>query len=141
MDAQNLSTVMGTNLIWSKTDPTSVPKTDILEEIQKSQEATKFLIENYERIFLQSEEDMYANDPLSHYTEATAVLRVKLVGKHKSITSACIGKGHNRIWTGDEKGLIHLWDATKVHSSLACLDEMTSFPLLCFCVVCLNGRN
>lgn len=121
MDAQNLSTVMGTNLIWSKTDPTSVPKTDILEEIQKSQEATKFLIENYERIFVGEGEDVYENDPLSHYTEATAVLRIKLVGKHKSITSACFGKGYNRIWTADEKGLIHLWDAT-THTLLEEID-------------------
>ena len=53
MDAQNLSTVMATNLVWSDTGIQS-PTREMLEQIQSSQEATTFLVQHYEEIFVVS---------------------------------------------------------------------------------------
>lgn len=50
MDPQNLSTVMATNLIWSIDGETS-PTQKMLEQIQQSQAATTFLIQNYKKLF------------------------------------------------------------------------------------------
>jgi hypothetical protein len=119
MDPQNLSTVMGTNLIWSATQNSGAPTREVLEEIQRSQEITRFLIQNYENVFCPPDVSPFEKDALAYSSEAVAVLHTKLVGKHRAITSVCYALSkqedqEDRIWTADEKGVIHVWNTASL---------------------------
>lgn len=64
MDPVNLSTVMATNLIWAENEK-DIPAQDMLEQIQQSQNATTFLIENYHYFFKKLVENPFEIEPLS----------------------------------------------------------------------------
>ncbi|KAL6060709.1 Rho GTPase-activating protein 29 [Balamuthia mandrillaris] len=125
MDADNLSLVVGPNMLWSEQGDVS------LGHLAKVNTLIRFMIQNLDELFPL---------PLSSFRLSTepemALLRRKMIGHKKSVQCLCHSANHDFVWSADSLGLVRIYDA----SSVELVNEVSTNMQNIFCMLG-NGDN